>query len=53
MTGLPSLDYRNAFVRFADLFDFPSRTDAALLSGLLPHSSLESCSGRWRWLGRS
>lgn len=40
VTGLPSLDYRNAFVRFADLFDFPSRTDAALLSGLLPHSSL-------------
>ncbi len=40
VTGIPSLDYRNAFVRFGALFEFPSRTDAALTGGLLPHASL-------------
>ena len=40
VVGIPSLDYRNGFVRFEALFEPPSRTDAALLGGLLPHNSL-------------
>ncbi|MBN1679309.1 MAG: hypothetical protein JW966_03405, partial [Anaerolineae bacterium] len=40
LTGIPSLDYRNAFVEFDELLALSDRTDAALFSGLNAQNNL-------------